>query len=371
MGVCDSTSHNHNHRSKSANTSPREQKDTTDYIVSSKFATHDDLTKYYTISSEFLGKGASGIVSEGTDSNGNKYAIKRVNKFTIKDKNCIRTEAKISQTIHHENIVKCHGVYEDLKMVSFVLELIEGGDLYFFITKAPGGHLSDQDSLDLIIQILHTLNYLHNEAHICHRDIKPENFLIQIENSTPKIKLIDFGLSCYIPEDHFMYDYLGSPLYMAPEIAEGQKYSKMIDLWSTGVLFYNMLTGCQPFSSKDRETTADEIVSAPIDFKLIENEELRELCMGLMERLPDFRLSAVRALEKALKIRNEAINLELDDEQIQKMREMFNKIDNDKKGYLTIEQLNEYYRVETKETYNIVTFSDFSYLVQNNTIVHY
>ena len=145
----------------------------------------------------------------------------------------------------------------------------------------------------------------------------------------------------------------------------------MIDLWSTGVLFYNMLTGCQPFSSKDRETTADEIVSAPIDFKLIENEELRELCMGLMERLPDFRLSAVRALEKALKIRNEAINLELDDEQIQKMREMFNKIDNDKKGYLTIEQLNEYYRVETKETYNIVTFSDFSYLVQNNTIVHY
>ena len=53
------------------------------------------------------------------------------------------------------------------------------------------------------------------------------------------------------------------------------------------------------------------------------------------------------------------------------MREMFNKIDNDKKGYLTIEQLNEYYRVETKDTYNIVTFSDFSYLVQNNTIVHY
>ena len=359
MGVCESNSKN-NKKIKRIDS----QSDDNDYILSLKYSKRKNISEDYKIDSNFIGRGASGEVYIAKDKNGLKYAIKRINKLSIKFKNSIINEAKISQNVNHPHIVKCYGVYEDLKSISFVLELIEGGDLFDFIKKYPGEHLDDDIALEILIQILETINYLHNELNICHRDIKLENFLVSIENDKPIIKMIDFGLSCYIPENNLMNEIVGSPYYQAPEILEGAYYSKMIDMWSTGILFYTMLLGYPPFDGNDKENLQEHILYDKINFNNIENKELRELCEGLLEKHPDFRLNVVKALKKAYEVYENITN----DETLSKIREDFLKLDTQKLGYVTLEQINHYYNIDiTKYDINInhkiLNFSDFAHLI--------
>ena len=255
------------------------------------------------MSNEFLGRGASGIVSEGTDANGHKYAIKTINKLSLKYPDVLVKEVEISMSLHHPHIITYHEVYEDLKSVSVVMDLAEGGDLFDFILKSPEGKLDDEVTLDLIIQILETMKYLHNDMKICHRDIKPENFLITIENSKPEIKLIDFGFATYIREDKKMNDYLGTPAYTAPEMISREPYDEKVDLWSIGILLFNMLTGCQPFSSDSYVPLEEQVCNKIIPFEAIDNKYLRTLCYNLLERDPSQRYSAQRALSYAYDIR--------------------------------------------------------------------
>ena len=82
------------------------------------------------------------------------------------------------------------------------MELGQGGDLYDFIVNSPIGHLPLDLCIDLTVQILDVLNYIHNEIGIMHRDLKPENFMITIDKyNHPVIKLIDFGFATFIPKN--------------------------------------------------------------------------------------------------------------------------------------------------------------------------
>ena len=316
MGVCNSINEKDNKpkvvnaRSKRQDTSMSQTKTSFstkekmgDYIISPNIAIHTPLSKKYKMSNEFLGRGASGIVSEGTDANGHKYAIKTINKLSLKYPDVLVKEVEISMSLHHPHIITYHEVYEDLKSVSVVMDLAEGGDLFDFILKSPEGKLDDEVTLDLIIQILETMKYLHNDMKICHRDIKPENFLITIENSKPEIKLIDFGFATYIREDKKMNDYLGTPTYTAPEMISREPYDEKVDLWSIGILLFNMLTGCQPFSSDSYVPLEEQVCNKIIPFEAIDNKYLRTLCYNLLERDPSQRYSAQRALSYAYDIR--------------------------------------------------------------------
>ena len=361
MGVCESNSKN-NKKLKLKRIDS--QSDDNDYILSLKYSKRKNISENYKIDSNFIGRGSSGEVYIAKDKNGVKYAIKKINKQSIKFKSSIINEAKISQNVNHPHIVKCFGVYEDLKSISFVIEFIEGGDLLDFIKKYPGEHLNDELALEILIQILETVDYLHNELKICHRDIKLENFLISIENGKPNIKIIDFGLSCYIPENNIMNEIVGSPYYQAPEILEGGYYSKMIDMWSIGILFYTMLVGNFPFNGNDKENLEEHILYDKINFNEIENKELRELCEGLLEKHPDFRLNVIKALKKAYEIYDNITN----DETLCKIREDFLKLDTMKLGYVTLEQVKHYYNIDfTKYNINLkqkfFNFADFAHLV--------
>lgn len=273
----------------------------------------DNFCKYHSIDHDYIfedsiGEGAYGKVSIARNKMGNKFAIKQIFKSSIKVKESIKNEAKINMSVSHPNIAKCYSIYEDESSIYFVMDLIEGGTLLDFMKNSPEGHLDEEDSLDLLIQILTTLDYLHNQKSIVHRDIKPENFLIVIENDIPKIKLIDFGFACFIPRENYMHEILGTRSYMAPEMIEEGTYTKMADLWSTGVLFYNLLTGYSPFSCEE-DQLEDEIVNGYIDFDIILNSELRKLCQGLLDKLPDCRLNAKNALKKALEIKSSLENI--------------------------------------------------------------
>jgi len=344
--------------------------DNPDYILSEKYSIRRNIADDYKLDClNSLGSGNFGAVYLATDSNGVSYAVKQINKSSIKNKKFIINEVKINSIVNHENIVKCLHVYEDLKTISFILELVESGDLFNFIKNFPGGHLNKEIALDFIIQILETIDYLHNTMNICHRDIKPENFLVCFEHNSiiPKIKLIDFGLSCFIPEDNFMSDIVGSPLYQAPEMLETGKYSKMVDLWSVGIILYNMLTGCDPFSGDNNQEINDHVLFDEINFSCIEDLKMKEFCEGLLDKNPEFRLSAKKALKLAYEIYDSFIN----EEEMNENKNNFYNLDNKNLGYLTMDQIKMKYKINSENMFcqNSLNFADFSYMIKNKLII--
>ena len=104
-----------------------------------------------------------------------------------------------------------------------------------------------------MIQIANGMKQLRKHS-IVHRDLKPHNFLLSDNSDTPIIKIADFGFAKRKneSEQEELYETLcGTPMYMAPEIHNGMKYTEKADLWSIGVLLYEMVTGKPPFPGKN------------------------------------------------------------------------------------------------------------------------
>ena len=322
MGIiCNSSNTSKQYKINKKTFSPKKQKplestkpnQKSDYIFPEPTTRHMDISKNYKLSSEILGKGSSGTVCIGENSTG-KYAIKRINKSQIINLNDIIKEVKFID-LKHKNIIKYYEVYEDLKTISFVMELGEGGDLFDFISNSPIGHLPIYLCIDLIVQILDVLNYLHNEKGIIHRDLKPENFMITIDNNNnPIIKLIDFGFATFKPEKDKMIDeFLGTPQYASPEIIYKLGCNEKCDIWAAGIIFFNMITGCEPFKGESINDLYDEIKFKNIDFDYINDDKLRSLIIKMLEREVHKRINAKDALDIALKIKEDR-DLELKNE---------------------------------------------------------
>lgn len=264
------------------------------------------LNSKYTLTNSKLGKGAFGKVLIGEDNKGNKYAIKILKKIKILYGQLLSNEVKIGMKLNHPNILGIKEVYEDKKNISFVMDYIDGGTLFDYIVSSPCGRLDTEITLDIIIQILKALDYLHNELKICHRDIKPENILISFnEDDKPFIKLIDFGFSEEIKKGEKFRGKFGTKKYMPPEIIQRLPYTEKVDMWSTGVLLFNMETGCSPFNNNDGNDILEyQIINADIKFESIINKDIRNLCKSLMERNPNKRIDAKNAFIKAINIQN-------------------------------------------------------------------
>ena len=334
-----------------------------DYIVPENLANHNDINKKYKLSNAVMGEGATGTVCEGIDKEGNHFAIKRINKMKIRDRKILYNEATISLKVDHPHIIKTYEVYEDLKTVSFIMDIIDGGDLFDFITKSPEGKLSDENALNLLIQVLETLYYLHEEMNICHRDIKPENFLVEIlDNGETNLKLIDFGFACEIKDN--LRDYLGTPTYTAPEIIKRENYNEKVDIWSTGILFFNMLTGCQPYNSNDYIPLDEQVLNKSIPFSKIENDKFKQLCKKLLVKDPIKRLSAKQSLESAYDLRDEIEKNEL--------FEQFDQLDSKKVGKLPLGLLRDKFKLDLSDAGSddqLIEFEEFYKLVYNSVKV--
>ena len=279
---------------------------TKDYLLEESIK--EPLNNKYKLTKIKIGNGAYGKVLLGLDNFGNKYAFKLIKKLKIINGQFLLNEVRIGTKMNHPNILKIKEVYEDKKYIFFIMDYIEGGSLFDFITSSPKRKLDVNTTIDIMIQILEAINYLHNQAKICHRDIKPENFLVTFnEGNKPFVKLIDFGLAMEIKKGEKMKGRIGTTIYMAPEILKKSKYNEKIDMWSAGVLLFNMITGCEPFSSEDDEVKIYQILNLKIEFDAIENEDIKSLCKDLMEKNPYKRIDAKNALIKAKKIKKKML----------------------------------------------------------------
>ena len=125
-----------------------------------------------------------------------------------------------------------------------------------------------------------------HKLNIAHRDIKPENILIDGFNGTQiNVKFTDFGFATYFNDQDKLKEQMGSPLYMAPEIVKGHLYDQQVDIWSTCIVIYTMLTGRPAFygSTKDEIYRAirDDEIEFGLEFRNISKEAIDFLKKGL------------------------------------------------------------------------------------------
>jgi serine/threonine-protein kinase HSL1 (negative regulator of Swe1 kinase) len=127
------------------------------------------------------------------------------------------------------------------------MEHVQGGELFDFI--AEQGLLDEQSAVCLFRQLVEAILYCHR-MQISHRDLKPENILLDRENGL--IKLIDFGMAAYQPNNQLLRTPCGSPHYAAPELLNNLPYDgSTADVWSLGVVLFVMLTGDPPFNYRN------------------------------------------------------------------------------------------------------------------------
>jgi len=229
-----------------------------------------DVSNFYTLNTT-IGSGSFGLVRTATNNQtGQVVAIKTIWKSNFSEDKLtyIQQEVEFLLDCNDDNIIKCYDVFEDDHSVNFVLDLIEGGDLYDFIMNSPEHKIPELTCIELFKQMISAVQYLHNVKNIVHRDIKPENFLMKQEGTTLKVILIDFGFALKCNEGEYLYDKVGSLQYMAPEqLADDSKHDRCVDFWALGVVLFNMLTGKQPFSRRDGdEALIKNIINVKINF---------------------------------------------------------------------------------------------------------
>jgi eukaryotic-like serine/threonine-protein kinase len=211
-----------------------------------------------------LGKGAMGIVYEGRDPNlDRRVAIKTVKVENLSEEAAaeyearFRTEARSAARLQHPNIVSVYDSDRDGDIAFLVMEYIQGDDLKHHLDK--GIRYSLEQSLKMIRDLLSALDYAHKQG-IVHRDIKPANLLIEPGG---RVKLTDFGVARIQDSGEATRtqgSMVGTLKYMSPEQVQGQKIDSRADLFSVGVVLYQLLTDKRPFDGDNDFSIIHQII---------------------------------------------------------------------------------------------------------------
>ena len=236
---------------------------------------------------EKIGEGGMGVVYKAQDIRLDRpVALKFLpERFSVTEEERARflQEAKSAATLNHPNVCTIHGVEEHGSQQFIQMEFIEGQTLH---ALAQAGGLAPAQALDYAIQIAEALQEAHGRG-IVHRDIKSENIMI---NTRKQVKVMDFGLaklrgSLKLTKASSTVGTLG---YMAPEQIQGNEADARADLFSFGVVLYEMLTGRLPFRGEHEAALMYSIL----------NEEPQPLSTPGGEAVPELEHIIGKALEK-------------------------------------------------------------------------
>ena len=173
-----------------------------------------------------------------------KYAIKAIDKrnnANIQEKIYFRREIEIMYRVHHPNVVKLFGHFEDNNYCYFIMEYIAGGNIYSLVQKTGFHNATTQQIASIMKDVISAVYFLHHmNPKIVHRDIKPENVLL---DKGMVAKLTDFGWSNYMQGDCKRTTVCGTPVYLAPEIINNQGHDEHVDIWCIGVLLFELMAG--------------------------------------------------------------------------------------------------------------------------------
>ncbi|MCI8557282.1 MAG: Stk1 family PASTA domain-containing Ser/Thr kinase [Lachnospiraceae bacterium] len=252
---------------------------------------------------EKVGSGGMAEVFKGKDHKLNRFvAVKVLKDEFVEDKNFVRKfkeEAQAAAGLAHPNIVNVYDVGDEQNVKYIVMELVEGITLKTYIEKK--GRLTVKEATSIAIQMGAGLELAHNNQ-IVHRDIKPQNIIISREG---KVKVTDFGIAKSVSSNTNTSDAMGSVHYTSPEQARGGYSDAKSDIYSLGIVMYEMVTGRVPF---DGETTVvvavkhlqEDIVSPRVYASDIP-VSLEHIILKCTEKSPDRRYASVAELTADLK----------------------------------------------------------------------
>jgi len=199
----------------------------------------------------------------------------------------LEREVRILYELNHPYVIKIVTHFEDDRNVYVVLEFAPGGHMFKLLRKMK--EFDERTSAQYLRELTCALHYLHSrDPPIIHRDIKPENILLDAEG---RGKLADFGWSNYDVEEITRETYCGTLDYLAPEMVNRTGHSVKLDIWSLGVLLYEMLAGRAPFESKQKETLFENIRKLKLKFPMTFPPLAKDLVRRLLRINPEERLS--------------------------------------------------------------------------------
>ncbi|KAL3639496.1 hypothetical protein CASFOL_017403 [Castilleja foliolosa] len=226
---------------------------------------------------------------------GNEVAIKEIvtSRLNPKLQESLKSEIFILKRINHPNIIGLHDMIEETGRIYIVLEYCKGGDLSIFIQQRQG-RIPEDTAKHFMQQLAEGLKVLH-ENNLIHRDLKPQNLLLSTNGDNSVLKIADFGFARSLQPRGLAETLCGSPLYMAPEIMQLQKYDAKADLWSVGAILFQLVTGKTPFTGNNQIELLQNIIKStelqfPPNAKNLD-PQCMDLCWKLLRRNPVERLT--------------------------------------------------------------------------------
>lgn len=251
---------------------------------------------------ELIGVGGMADVYKGTDVIDNKpVAIKILKKEFAENEEFLRrfrNESKAIAVFSHPNIVRIYDVGFSEKLQYIIMEYIDGITLKEYIEEEKV--LSWKDSVHFVIQILRALQHAHDKG-VVHRDIKPQNIMMLSDGT---IKVMDFGIAKFAREEGKTAtdQAIGSVHYISPEQAKGDVTDERSDIYSVGVMLYEMLTGKKPFDSDNPVSIAvmhmHDIPERPRAINPDIPSGLEEIILKAMEKAPEDRYQSTTEMIK-------------------------------------------------------------------------
>ena len=244
-------------------------------------------------------RGQNGPVPAGT-----VVAVKVLRQEYMHDPDLVRrfkNESKAISLLNHPNIVKVYDVSVNDHLQYIVMEYVDGMTLREYLNER-GGKLSSRETVHFISQILKALEHAHANG-VVHRDIKPQNIML-LDNG--QLRMMDFGIARISRADNQMLagKAMGSVHYISPEQAKGDETDCTSDIYSVGVMMYEMLSGHLPFDADDVvEVAIKQISDEPRSLHELAPEvpyALVEITEKAMAKLPQNRYPSARAMLEAL-----------------------------------------------------------------------
>ncbi len=252
---------------------------------------------------EKIGTGGMAEVFKGKDHKLNRYVAVKVLKEEFRDNDGFvkkfKEEAQAAAGLAHPNIVNVYDVGDENGIYYIVMELVEGITLKNYIERK--GRLTIKEATSIAIQVSAGLEVAHNN-HIVHRDIKPQNIIISREG---KVKVTDFGIAKATTSQTTTSSAMGSVHYASPEQARGGYVDHRSDIYSLGIVMYEMVTGRVPFDGETAVTVAvkhlQEQMVPPSEYCPEIPYSLEQIIKKCTEKSPDRRYQDIGDLMADLK----------------------------------------------------------------------
>lgn len=242
-----------------------------------------------------VGKGAFSTVFECLNvTDHKKYALKIISTETLNQHHLtlLKKEIEIHKQLDHENIIKFHGYFVFQHYLILILDYCEDGNLFNYLNRKQ--LLSVKEIRKIFCQVVLAIKYIHEKNFIL-RDLKPENILINIQDF--HIRICDFGWAARIDDIKWLKNKAGTFAYMSPESLQGKMQTQKSDIWSLGILLFELFFNIEPYAGTSCESQYHLIMNQPLKFGEREiPREVKELIGSMLQIKPQDRITVNQIL---------------------------------------------------------------------------